>query len=270
MRVLIIQNKVYKTIKENINHLQVMLDKIPVSKVDFIVFPEMFTTPYEMNFLKNNQQSSSGEVIQFLQRTARKYQAYIIGGSIPENDQEKLYNTCFVLNRQGLTISKYRKIHLFSVIYPDGTKFDEAHTLSKGSKPITFETEFGTMGLMICFDIRFPLLSRKLRNWGSKILFIPAAFNTYTGPLHWHTTFKARAIDNQLFVIGASPARESYGEYEPYGHSLVVDPLGQIINELDENEGYLIVDIDLENVEKARKTIPIVKLDKGEQAYENL
>lgn len=270
MRIVTIQNKVFETVNQNIDHLQKLLDNSCLDKVDFIVLPEMFTTPYEMAYFKKNKQEENGLVISFLKQVAKKHHTYIVCGSIPEVDGNKLYNTSFVLDRQGKIIAKYRKIHLFSVTYPNGQRFDEADTLSKGHQVVTFDSEFGRMGIMICFDIRFPLLARKLREMGSLIIFVPAAFNTFTGPMHWHTTFKARAIDNQLFMVGASPARTSFGSYHVYGHSLVVDPLGKIIKELDESEDLLSVDVNLIDIEKARKSIPIVTLDHGDDDYETL
>ena len=261
MRVLMIQNSVLETVDKNLKHIKKIVNKVPSKDIDFIVFPEMFTTPYEMKYFKKNKQNKNGEVIHFLKQTAIKFNSYIIGGSIPESFDKKLFNTTYIINRQGEIIQKYRKIHLFSITYPNGQTFNESDTLSKGEEIVTFDTDLGRMGVMICFDIRFPMQARSLRQKGAKVIFIPAAFNTFTGPMHWHTTFKARAIDNQLFVIGVSPARDSFGQYEPYGHSLAINPLGNIIKELDETEGWGIVDIDLSEVQTIRERIPIVKND---------
>ncbi len=112
---------------------------------------------------------------------------------------------------------------------------------------------------MICFDIRFPELADKLMKLGAKVIFVPAAFNTYTGPLHWQTTFRARAIDNQLFFVGCSPSADSFGEYCIYGHSIVTNPLGEILNELKEEPGVIIQKLDLKEIEEVRNKIPIVK-----------
>jgi predicted amidohydrolase len=257
MKVLVIQNQVFETIKENIDHLDTLMKAR--EDIDFIVFPEMFTTPYEHKYFKKNKQASDGPVLDFIKRIANQYQAYVIGGSIPEYDKGNLYNSTYVVDRFGDIISRYRKIHLFSVTYPNGKSFSESDLLSAGKDIVTFNTEFGTMGVMICFDLRFPMLAKRLREKGSLVIFTPAAFNTYTGPMHWHTTFKARAIDNQIFLIGASPSRKSFGDYEPYGHSLVVDPLGKIIGELGEDEDMMVIDIDLNKIKEARASIPIVK-----------
>lgn len=257
MKILVIQNKVFESTNDNIKHLSNLLK--PIKDIDFIVFPEMFTTPYEHKYFKINKQTTQGPVLDFIKAIAKKFHAYVIGGSIPEYDDSKLYNTTYIINRQGKIINHYRKIHLFSVNYPNGKSFSESDLLSAGNQIKTFDTEFGPMGIMICFDLRFPVLAKKLREKGAKVIFTPAAFNSYTGPMHWHTSFKARAIDNQLFMVGASPAGDSFGDYEPYGHSLVVNPLGKIIKELDASEGTMVVDINLNEIEQARQAIPIIK-----------
>ncbi len=259
MKILMVQNTVRKYIKDTILEINQMLEKIDFDKVDFIVFPEMFTTPYEHKYFQLYKQSQNDEVNEFLSDLAKKTNAYIIGGSIPEYNDGKIYNTSNVFDRKGNLIAKYQKIHLFSVEYPNGESFSEKEILSQGEDIVTFETEFGIMGVMICFDIRFPEQAELLREKGAKIIFVPAAFNTFTGPLHWEVTFRARAIDNQLFIIGVSPSRESFGSYNTYGHSLAVDPYGKIIKKLSEKSGLIEVEIDLDLIEEARNKIPIIK-----------
>ena len=259
MKLLIIQNSVKESYLDNIYNLNNLLAKTKYNKYDFIIFPEMFTTPYELKYFKKLKHTPNSKIFNYLKSIAKKYNSYVIGGSIPEADNNKIYNTSFIFNREGKIITKYRKIHLFSVTYPDNTSFSEADVLSRGEKIITFDTEFGKMGIIICFDIRFPLIAKKIRELGAKIIFVPGAFNTYTGPLHWQTTFKARAIDNQIFFIGASPSYYSFGNYEPYGHSLIVNPLGQVLKELDKDEDFIELNINLDEINKARNSIPIVK-----------
>lgn len=259
MKVLVIQNKVYENIDDTLTHILEMIDHLKSSQIDIIVLPEMFTTPYELKYMKQYQQTLSGEVLTFLHDLAQKYNSYVIGGSVPYFESNKLYNSTFIFDRDGIIIERYDKIHLFEITYPDGTYFSEAKLLTKGNKVVTFDTEFGVVGVMICFDIRFPLLANTIMKKDAKIIFVPAAFNTYTGPLHWRTTFRARAIDNQLFMVGCSPSRDSFGDYHVYGHSLIVNPFGEVLNELAERKGYFIMDINLDDVQNARERIPIIK-----------
>ncbi|QWC00519.1 carbon-nitrogen hydrolase family protein [Mycoplasmatota bacterium] len=267
MKVLVLQNTVSKKVNENLRHIQSLIQDKVGNNYDFILLPEMFMTPYELKYFKINKQKPDSQVIDTLSKIAKNFNAYLIGGSIPEASGDKIYNTSYVFNRKGKIIAKYRKIHLFSVKYPDGRYFSESEVLSPGDQIVSFHTEFGRMGLMICFDIRFPYLASAIRKLDTKVIFVPAAFNTYTGPLHWHTTFKARAIDNQMFFISASPARDSFGTYEPYGHSLVVDPFGEIIQELNESESFMEINIDLKRIKEARESIPIIQNEKDISKY---
>jgi len=259
MKILVIQNSVKEVINDSFREVENLINQTTLKFLDFIVLPEMFSTPYQVGLFKSYQQTDNSEVIKFLTKLAIKHQAYVIGGSVVESADGKLYNTAYIFNREGCLIKKYRKIKLFSVTYPDGSNFDEGQVLSSGNEEGIFDTEFGKMGIMICFDIRFPLIAANLMKKQAKIIFVPGAFNDFTGPLHWQTTFKARAIDNQLFMVGASPSSESYGTYKTYGHSLVVDPWGKVIKELNSKNGIIEVEIDLNLIEEVREKLPIVK-----------
>lgn len=259
MKVLIIQNKVFQDISQTLSHIDVMLENHHLTEIDLIVFPEMFTTPYQHDAFNQYQQSKTGMVSSFLSKLAKRSQAYVIGGTIPYREKEKLYNTSFVYQPNGEIMARYDKIHLFEITYPDGKSFSEAKTLGSGKKLLVFETPWAKIGVMICFDIRFPELAEALMKRGADVIVVPAAFNQYTGPLHWETTCRARAIDNQLFVIACSPSADSYGHYQTYGHSLVVNPLGEVLQSLEGDVGSIVIDLDINDVERIRKRLPIVK-----------
>jgi len=262
MKVLMIQNQVLADIDQTLNRIENIMENYKSEKIDFVILPEMFISPYEIDKFNLYQQNDDSKVIKWLSNLAKTHHAYIIGGSVPEESEESLYNTSYIFNREGKIIKKYRKIHLFKVKYPNGKVFDEEEILKPGEIPGLFPTEFGEMGVMICFDIRFPVLAKKLQENGAKIIFVPAAFNDFTGPLHWTTTFRARAIDNQLFLFGVSPSSNSYGSYETYGHSIAVDPWGKVLKEFSRDEESCLIDIDLSEIDKAREAIPIVKNQK--------
>ena len=258
MRVCVVQNKVYKRISDTLKQIDDLIRNVSTS-FDLLVLPEMFTTPYDVAYFEEYAQEKNGEVMTFLRKLAIKYNTFIVGGSVPFKEDNKLMNRLFVINQKGDIIKSYDKIHLFEITYPDGSSFDEADVLTAGDTPVTFEMLGIKIGVMICFDIRFPYLAETLMEDGAKLIVVPGAFNSYTGPLHWRTTFESRAIDNQLYMIGCSPCSNSYGSYQTYGHSIVVDPFGKVLNELDDKEGIFVIDIDLDTVEKARNTIPIIK-----------
>ncbi len=259
MQVLVIQNKVYESIEDTFEHIQKLILQRKKSSFDILILPEMFMCPYQIDAFSRYAQKENSSVHQFLKQLAISHNAYIVGGSIPEESEGLLYNSSYIFDHKGEIIFKYQKIHLFSITYPDKTSFNEADSLTSGNKLGVFSTKFGKMGIMICFDIRYPLLAEKLTSAGVKAIFVPGAFNDFTGPLHWQTTFKARAIDNQLYMIGCSPSADSYGEYKTYGHSLIIDPLGKVINELGKSPGIIEYNLDLNKVTETRNNLPILK-----------
>ena len=145
---------------------------------------------------------------------ARKYHIYLIAGSMPEaDDVGKVYNTSYIFDRDGKQIGKHRKAHLFDINVKNGQHFKESDTLTSGDHATVFDTEFGKMGVMICYDIRFPEFARTMALDGARMIFVPAAFNMTTGPAHWELTFRARALDNQIYMLGCAPARDIQAGY---------------------------------------------------------
>lgn len=235
-----------------------------VGKLHLVVLPECFNSPYAVDQFRNYAELiPSGETTNLLSSLAKKHGIFIVGGSIPELDQEndKIFNTSLTFSPEGKIIAKHRKVHLFDIDIPGGITFKELVTLSAGDKATVFKLgEFGNVGLGICYDIRFPELAMiASRNpYNSFAMFYPGAFNTTTGPLHWHLLAKARAVDNEMFSILCSPARDvGGGGYQAYGHSLVVDPYGAIIAEAGEEEEILFATLDKDLLPKARDGIPV-------------
>lgn len=235
-----------------------------VGKLHLVVLPECFNSPYAVDQFRNYAELiPSGETTNLLSSLAKKHGIFIVGGSIPELDQEndKIFNTSLTFSPEGTIIAKHRKVHLFDIDIPGGITFKELVTLSAGNKATVFKLgEFGNVGLGICYDIRFPELAMiASRNpYNSFAMFYPGAFNTTTGPLHWHLLAKARAVDNEMFSILCSPARDVGGDgYQAYGHSLVVDPYGAIIAEAGEEEEILFATLDKDLLPKARDGIPV-------------
>lgn len=256
MRVAIIQNKVINDSNETLRHLS---EKIKTLDVDFVVLPEMFCCPYDVEKFHIYAEEEGGYIDVFLSKIAKENNIYLVAGTVPEKAGNQIFNTSYVYDRNGVKIAKHRKVHLFEINLGMGKTFREADALSAGDEITTFDTEFGKMGLAVCFDIRFPELFRSMSDKGAKAVFVPAAFNMTTGPAHWDTLFKARAIDNQIYLIGAGPARDDEAKYKMYGHSLVVNPWGDIEKQLGYYEDMMITDIDLGKVDKVRKQLPILK-----------
>ena len=245
---------------ENVRTVKAYLEKIKDEKPDFVILPEMFCCPYQTENFPIYAEEEGGPVWQQLSAYAKQYGIYLIGGSMPEKDAEgNVYNTCYVFDREGKQIGKHRKVHLFDIDVKGGQTFKESDTLTAGDSDTVFDTEFGKMGVMLCFDIRFPELSRMMVNDGARIVFVPAAFNMTTGPAHWELSFRTRALDNQIYMVGCAPARDVSAGYISWGHSIVTDPWGRVTGMLDENEGILLAELDMDYEEQVREELPLLK-----------
>ncbi len=259
MKLRLLQLKVTEDKPENLKKVENFCRKEETGEFDFLVLPEMFNCPYEEKRFEEFAEEIPGPTTELLSDIARDSETYIVGGSIPEKAEEGIYNTSVVIGPGGDIIGKHRKVHLFRVDYPGKIRFDEAKYLKAGDERTVVETDFGKVGVAICYDLRFPELLRSMTQAGSKIIFIPAAFNTTTGPAHWKPVLRTRAIDNQVFVVAASPARNRDSSYRAYGHSLIVDPWGEVLAEAGEAEATLDIEIDPGKVEEIRKRLPLLE-----------
>lgn len=245
---------------ENVRTVKTYLEKIKDENPDFVILPEMFCCPYQTENFPIYAEKEGGPVWQQLSGYAKQYGIYLIGGSMPEKDAEgNVYNTSYIFDREGKQIGKHRKVHLFDIDVKGGQTFKESDTLTAGDSDTVFDTEFGKIGVMLCFDIRFPELSRMMVNDGAKVIFVPAAFNMTTGPAHWELSFRTRALDNQIYMVGCAPARDVSAGYISWGHSIVTDPWGRVTGMLDENEGILLAKLDMDYEEQVREELPLLK-----------
>lgn len=245
---------------ENVRTVKTYLEKIKDENPDFVILPEMFCCPYQTENFPIYAEKEGGPVWQQLSGYAKQYGIYLIGGSMPEKDAEgNVYNTSYIFDREGKQIGKHRKVHLFDIDVKGGQTFKESDTLTAGDSDTVFDTEFGKIGVMLCFDIRFPELSRMMVNDDAKVIFVPAAFNMTTGPAHWELSFRTRALDNQIYMVGCAPARDVSAGYISWGHSIVTDPWGRVTGMLDENEGILLAELDMDYEEQVREELPLLK-----------
>ena len=245
---------------ENVRTVKAYLEKIKDENPDFVILPEMFCCPYQTENFPIYAEKEGGPVWQQLSGYAKQYGIYLIGGSMPEKDAEgNVYNTSYIFDREGKQIGKHRKVHLFDIDVKGGQTFKESDTLTAGDSDTVFDTEFGKIGVMLCFDIRFPELSRMMVNDGARIVFVSAAFNMTTGPAHWELSFRTRALDNQIYMVGCAPARDVSAGYISWGHSIVTDPWGRVIDMLDEKKGILLAELDMDYEEQVREELPLLK-----------
>ncbi|MDU4889498.1 MAG: carbon-nitrogen hydrolase family protein [Clostridium sp.] len=259
MKVAMIQMRVVEDKLRNIEIAAEYINEIVTENVDMVVLPEMFCCPYKTENFPIYGEPEGGPCYRMLSSIAKEHGIYLVAGSVPEKDEEgRVFNTSYVFDREGNKIGKHRKMHLFDINVEGGQCFKESDTLSAGKDVTVFDTEFGKMGLAICYDFRFPELSRLMVEAGAKVIVVPAAFNMTTGPAHWDILFRTRALDNQVYTIGTAPARDESSCYTSYGNSMAVSPWGDTICHMDEKEGYRIVELDLDYVDRVRNELPLL------------
>lgn len=253
-----IQQKVRADKMENVGQLERALDSVS-GKAQVAMAGEMFCCPYETKNFPVYAEEEGGPVWQRLSRAARDNGLYLVAGSMPERDGAgRIYNTSYVFDPQGRQIAKHRKIYLFDIDVEGGQSFRESDTLTAGDQVTVFSTEFCTMGLCICFDFRFPELGKLMAKMGAEVILVPAAFNMTTGPAHWELMHRQRAVEDQCFVAATSPARDMAASYHAYGNSMLVSPWGETIYRLGGEEGIMINEVDLGQVDKVRREIPLL------------
>ncbi|HOP75168.1 MAG TPA: carbon-nitrogen hydrolase family protein [Bacillota bacterium] len=254
----ICQMKVSDSKLENLKRAEALMKEARKGGADFLVLPEMFNCPYDNRYFPVfAEEGDTGETVRFLAEMAVSLQCYVIGGSIPERDGDRIYNASFIFDRKGQLIGKHRKLHLFDIDVPGRITFKESAVFTPGNDFTVIDSEYGRFGVGICYDIRFPEYFRLLADAGIQMLFLPAAFNMVTGPAHWETLLRARAIDNQIFVIAVSPARNPAASYTAYGHSMAVSPWGDILWQADAEETVKVVGIDLGRIAEVRQNMPL-------------
>ena len=189
---------------------------------------------------------------------ARETGLWLVAGSMPEADGERIYNTSFVFDPAGRQAAFHRKMHLFDIDVKGGQRFMESETFTAGDSVTVFDTPFGKLGLCICFDLRFPELARCMALAGARAIVTPAAFNMTTGPAHWELLFRQRAVDNQLFTLGVAPARDEQGPYVSYGNTILCSPWGEVLARAGSAPALLLADVDLDQNESIRAQLPLL------------
>lgn len=227
---------------------------------DLVILPEMWNCPYETSlFPEYAEEKENSPTLDAISKVAKEEKVYIVAGSIPEEYKGRIYNSSFFFSPQGEVIGVHRKIHLFDIDVPGEITFKESETLSAGNDLTIVETDLGCIGICICYDIRFPELIRLMALDGANLIVVPGAFNLTTGPAHWETIIRARAVDNQVYMAAISPVRDETASYVAYGHSMVVDPWGTVLAEAGTGKNVIYAEINIGRVEEVRKELPLLK-----------
>ena len=223
-----------------------------------VALPEVFIWRGNKTEEKNAAESIPGPTSEFLQTLARELRIYLLGGSILEAipGSQKAYNTSLFFGPQGDVLASYRKIHLFDVDLENGVAARESDTREFGNAAVVAKTDFCPMGLSICYDLRFPELYRTLVLRGAQVIFVPSAFTAYTGQAHWEPLIRARAIENQVYVVAPDQYGKNPKSFATHGHSVIVDPWGKVLAELSDVPGVVLAEIDLDYLAKVRTELP--------------
>ena len=203
--------------------------------------------------------TSGPGILQHMRRLAMDTGVWLLLGGFPERvpgHDDRLANTSVLLDNRGEVRAHYRKIHLFDVEVPGGHRFCESDTVVRGDTPVLAQTPWGPLALSICYDLRFPELYRQLTADGARMIAVPSAFTRETGKDHWHVLLRARAIENQAYLI--APAQWGFhgGKRASYGHAMIVDPWGVVLAECGERDSVAVATLDFEYQDKVRANLP--------------
>jgi deaminated glutathione amidase len=273
MRVSVVQMNAGHDKAKNIEQAKNLIENaIAADRPDLVSLPEMwsclggnraqkFAEAEDLPPPGSNR--AGGPAYEFLRGIARDNRIHVHGGSIAERAGEKLFNTSLVFDPQGAEIGRYRKIHLFDIVTPDGTGYRESNVYGSGDEIVTCEAGGTKLGLAICYDVRFPELFLALRRAGADLIFLPSAFTVQTGKDHWETLIRARAIETQCwFAAAATCGRHAAGDGSPlytYGHSLVCDPWGHVVAKVSDGTGWATARIDPAVTAKVRRDMPVLE-----------
>jgi omega-amidase len=259
----LIQLKVIDNKKANTKRAEELIETaVHIHRANIVVLPEYFNCPFYLpgKMQEYAEDLDSSTTLEFLKQTAKKYNIYLIGGSFPLKNGDKIYNANFNIDKNGEVTSTFKKVHLFDVNIPGKMVFTESDSITAGDEFGIFDTEYGRIGLGICYDIRFPEYALLLRKeYNVDMLVYPADFNTTTGPLHWELLARSRALDNNVYLAICSQSRnvEDTHHYTVYGHSMVVDPFGQVVASTATQEAIVPCRVDLSKNDEIRQQIPV-------------
>ena len=223
-----------------------------------VALPENFYLigRHEGDKVKLRERDGAGPIQDFLAAAARRHRVWLIGGTAPmqTRDESRILSACLVFDDGGRRVARYDKMHLFRFDGGGAERYDEARTLEPGAAALAIASPFGRLALSICYDVRFPELYRSLGEFD--VMFVPSAFTVPTGRAHWEVLLRARAVENQAYVIAPAQGGVHDSGRRTYGHSMIVDPWGEVIAQRAEGEGLVLGEIDLERIREVREALP--------------
>jgi nitrilase len=225
-----------------------------------VALPEYFCIlgRHETDKVKVRESDGAGPIQDFLAAAASRHRVWLVGGTLPlvSGDVKKVRNACLVFDAAGRRVARYDKIHLFGLELGEHS-FDEARSIEAGDRPVALDTPFGRIGLSVCYDVRFPELYRAagvVDMW-----FVPSAFTAATGAAHWELLLRARAVENQCYVIAPAQGGRHPNGRRTHGHSMIVDPWGEVLASRAEGEGVVLAELDAGRLAEVRQSLPALQ-----------
>jgi len=250
--------------QSNRREIELLVDAAVDQGAGMLVLPENLSyMPRDMTDLLEVAEDESGPVYAFLSRLARRHRVWLVGGTVPYRSAGtvgKIRARTPVFNPQGQLVASYDKMHLFDVTLPDRNEsYLESSVFEPGSQPLVFDAGFAKVGVAVCYDLRFPELFRQLVEQGATIIVVPAAFTAQTGRAHWQPLLRARAIENQCYVVASAQVGFHPNGRETWGHSMVIDPWGTVLSDAGDNQpGLAIAQYDNEWLQELRRRFPVL------------
>lgn len=259
MKIGIVQMNIQSDKSRNLAFAEAGIDKLAGEGADLITLPEMFSFLGPDEDMSANAEPIDGPSLARLQQKAGDKGVFIHCGSMLEKRGGKVYNTSVVFDRKGEQVARYSKIHLFDIEIPGGIVYRESDVATPGQDVVTFDCEGVTVGLSICYDVRFPELYRKLSDKGASLILIPAVFTLMTGKDHWEPLIRARAIENLCYIAAAGNWGICPPKYHSWGHSMVVNPWGTLLSQAADCETTITAELDFELMHSIREKLPALQ-----------
>ncbi len=253
--------------QDNLTTVAKLLERLPAARPQLVVLPEAFCCfgAGDRAQLDMAETYQDGEIQRQLASLAKAHGIYLVAGTIPIAAGERFSAASLLFGPDGSIVNRYDKIHLFDVDVADNTKkYRESKWTKPGTEVVTAATDLGVVGMSVCYDLRFPELFRALRQAGSDIIVLPSGFTQVTGKAHWHALVRARAIEQQVFIVAPNQVGQHENGRETYGHSIIVSPWGEILVEQEQGEGIISASVDLADVESIRKQMPVAQQNQFE------
>jgi len=243
---------------QNLGTVRRLVDEAAARGARLVVLPEVVAWRGPRGAEPAHVEPIPGPTSEFMAGLAREHQLVLCAGSWLEQSPTpgRAFNTSCIFGSDGTLLARYRKIHLFDVEIPGQVEVRESDTRAPGTDVVVTETPLGPLGLSVCYDLRFPELYRRLAQQGAELLLVPSAFTFPTGAAHWEVLLRARAIENQCWVLAANQTGRSPHGFADYGNSMIVDPWGVVVARGGDGEGLVIADVDRERLRRIRRELP--------------